>query len=180
MIEIWLLTTGSVVGLILTSTLFIYVLAVLLTRVNGLRTFSKMSSFDFAITVAVGTVVASTALAPTPSLLEGGVALATLFGLQRLMSWLRVRTGASDVVDNQPLLLMVGPDFLYENLKAARVTRADILAKLREANVLDFDEVRAVVLETTGDISVLHGDPDEKKLNPALLEGVMGGEKVER
>ena len=33
-----------------------------------------------------------------------------------------------------------------------------MIAKLREANVLDISEVRAVVLETTGDISVLHGE----------------------
>ena len=33
---------------------------------------------------------------------------------------------------------------------------------------MSFDEVRAVVLETTGDISVMHGP----NLDPAILEGV--------
>jgi hypothetical protein len=35
--------------------------------------------------------------------------------------------------------------------------------------VLSFDEVRAVVLETTGDVSVLHGD----HLDDALLNDVI-------
>lgn len=35
---------------------------------------------------------------------------------------------------------------------------------------MDFSEVRAVVLETTGDISVLHGD----HLSERLLKGVRG------
>jgi len=32
-----------------------------------------------------------------------------------------------------------------------------VRAKLREANVFNYHEVEAVVLETTGDVSVLHG-----------------------
>ena len=46
--------------------------------------------------------------------------------------------------------------------------QGDLIAKLRESNVLDFAEVRAAVLETTGDISVLHGDACDE----ALLRGV--------
>lgn len=45
---------------------------------------------------------------------------------------------------------------INEHLKATKVTPDDIRAKLREANVTDLNQVRAVVLETTGDISVLH------------------------
>ena len=60
------------------------------------------------------------------------------------------------------------------------MTEDDIYGKLREANVLDFDQVQAVVLESTGDISVLHGDPRDKRLNPALLQGVKNRERFEK
>lgn len=56
----------------------------------------------------------------------------------------------------------------HEALAATRVAEDDLIAKLREANVLDFSQVRAVVLERTGDISVLHGC----SLQVQLLEGV--------
>nr|WP_243405031.1 DUF421 domain-containing protein [Pelagivirga sediminicola] len=39
---------------------------------------------------------------------------------------------------------------------------------MREANALDLSPVRAVVLETTGSISVLHGD----HVDEALFKGV--------
>jgi len=45
-------------------------------------------------------------------------------------------------------------------LAETRVARSDLIAKLREANALDWSKVHAVVLETTGDVSVLHGDDD--------------------
>ena len=53
-------------------------------------------------------------------------------------------------------------------LRKTRVAKDDLIAKLREANVLAMNRVRAVVLETTGDVSVLHGN----ELDDALLTGV--------
>ena len=55
---------------------------------------------------------------------------------------------------------MDGPNILYENLKKTKMTENDLLSKLRESNVLNFNQVKAVVFEPSGDISVLHGDVD--------------------
>ncbi len=175
----WLNTSASSVLWILLSTVGIYFAIILFTRLNGLRTFSKMSSFDFAITVATGSVIASTVVSPTPSLLEGAAALIALLACQRFVSWLRSNTSVS-VTDNEPVLLMAGGTFFRDTLLATRVTEDDIYGKLREANVLDFDQVQAVVLESTGDISVLHGDLKDKRLNPALLQGVKNKERFEK
>lgn len=68
---------------------------------------------------------------------------------------------------------MKGGEILEENLKHARIDKGQLIAKLREANVLDFDEVLAVVLESTGAISVLHKSASSSAtLNEKLLEGV--------
>ena len=63
---------------------------------------------------------------------------------------------------------------LHDNLETTKVTASDVRAKLREANVTDWSQVRAVVLETTGDVSVLHGET----LDPTLLEGVAGADEL--
>lgn len=172
----WIVTSGQAVLMMLVSTAGIYASMVLLTRLSGLRSFSKLSGFDFAVTVSIGSVLASAILAEDPPLLQAGAALAALYGTQMLVATLRERSRwVSAAVDNEPLLLMDGPDVLTENLRKAKVTMGDLRAKLREANVLDLREVRAVVLETTGDVSVLHGPPDGRKLDAELLEGVAGG-----
>ncbi|HEX2029269.1 MAG TPA: YetF domain-containing protein [Nitriliruptorales bacterium] len=155
------------VWLIAVSTVGIYVAVIVYTRLAGLRSFSKMSSFDFAMTIAVGSIMASVAVS-SPSLLEGLVGLGTLFVVQVGVAALRRWTLAARLVDNRPLLLMQGRDMLYDNLRAARITEDDVRSKLREANVLRDEDIRAVVLETTGDISVLHGP----ELEPGLLDGV--------
>lgn len=67
---------------------------------------------------------------------------------------------------------MDGSEILDENLKYARIEKTQLIGKLREANVIDYNQVRAVVLESTGDISVLHSSDDSIELNNDLLEGV--------
>lgn len=175
----WFTASPESLLAIVLSTMGLYVVLIALIRVVGLRSFSKMSSFDFAMTVAVGSVLASTIVAPTPALPQAAVALASLFGVQYVIAAVRKHTEwAEHVVDNEPLVLMAGDCILHDNLRRARVTENDLWAKLREANVLDPQEVRAVVLETTGDISVLHGQPDRVDLHPCLLRGVRDADRV--
>ncbi|MFN2555306.1 MAG: DUF421 domain-containing protein [Nitriliruptorales bacterium] len=150
-------TTWATLLLAVLSTLGIFISTVVYTRITGLRSFSKMSSFDFAITVAIGSLIASVGLTSS-SLLTGVVALGTLFAVQAGIALLRRVAQFSKVVDNEPLLLMAGERMLSDNLRRARLTEDDVRAKLREANVLNYDELRAVVLETTGDVSVIHGE----------------------
>ena len=144
---------------------------VLLTRVNGLRSFSKMSGFDFAITVAIGSVLASTVMASTPRDFWSNIGvLVAFFLVQRGVAEVRARNDRIETaIDNDPLLLMRNGAFLEDNLLKAQVSKADVIGKLREANALRLSEVRAVVLEATGDISVLHGEVD---IDDAILEGV--------
>lgn len=173
----WLLIPWGTMGVVLASTVAVFVAVLVATRITGLRSFSKMSSFDFAMTVAVGSVMASTALSPSTPVAAGVVTLVGLYGFQWLIA--RLRRGPvrmSRLIDNTPTVLMVGQQMLEDHLRATRVTRGDVRAKLREANVLSYDQVHAVVLETTGDISVLHG---EGPLDPDLLRDVRGGELLD-
>lgn len=175
----WLTTTGESVLMVLISTLGIYLALVLFTRIAGLRSFSKMSSVDFAVTVAVGSLLASTILMSDPPLIRSLVALAALFLLQYLFSLMRMRSERlKGVVDNMPILVMAGPEILYENLRRTRMTEDDLFSKLRKANVCRLEQVRAVIVETTGDVSVLHDDPDGPPLDVEILRGVRGSERL--
>ncbi|MTB51922.1 YetF domain-containing protein [Lewinella sp. W8] len=170
--ENWLYTSLPVLTKTLASSVVILTLMIIVVRIFGLRTFAKMSSIDFASTIAIGTILASVVMNGDQSLLKGAVAMVAVIGFQQLFSRLkRFSDRFESAVENQPLLLMEGPDILYDNLAAGNVTEADLMAKLREANVIAFTEVKAVVLETTGDISVLHGD-GQTEVDARLLDNV--------
>lgn len=161
----------SLLAIVITA-IGIYLAVIIFTRLAGKRSFSKMSSFDFAMTVAVGSVIATTILSSSVSLWDGIVGLAAIYILQISIAILRRFSIIKRAVDNSPLLLMDGKNILDKNLKKARVSEGDLRSKLREANVLKLEQVRAVVFETTGDISVLHTDDSETEVESWLLKDV--------
>lgn len=157
----------------------VYAAVLAYTQLAGLRSYAKMSSYDFAMTVAIGSIIASSVLTESPSLVQAVVALGMIFGLQYLVGRLRRQLPwFKSMVDNQPVLLMKGDTFLRDAMRQERVTEDDLWAKLRQAGVLDLSQVQAVVLETTGDVSVLTGTPGEESLEPRLLTGVRGVEEA--
>lgn len=154
-----------------TTALGVYAVLILFTRLNGLRSFSTMSAFDFAMTVAVGTVAASTILNPRPSLVEGAAALAMLFVLQRSVAYLRRWHPLKDVLDNRPLLLVHQGKIRADNLRRCHMVPHDLYAKVRSAGLLRLEDVEAAVMETTGNVSVIPRRAGVQA-DPRLIEDV--------
>ncbi|CAZ97701.1 DUF421 domain-containing protein [Zobellia galactanivorans] len=153
------------------SAVGIYAAVIIMTRICGKRSFSKMSSFDFAMTVAVGSIIATTILSKSVSLADGVVGIVAVYLLQMGAAFARRNDMVKKMMDNTPLLLMDGAIILEENLRKGRVAKSDLRAKLREANITELSEVKAVVFETTGDISVLHKE-HRRPIEDFLLEDV--------
>jgi uncharacterized membrane protein YcaP (DUF421 family) len=167
-------SSWSVLAAITISTVVVYAAVIVLTRLSGVRSLAKMSSFDFAATVAVGSTVAATALGQSP-LVNGLLVLALLTGLQWTVATLRRRDLLHGLVDNAPILLVADARVLDDNLRHARVSREELYAKLRMSGVHRLDQVRAVVMETTGDMSILRrGEPFDDE----LLAGIRGTEAL--
>ncbi|MEM7490619.1 MAG: YetF domain-containing protein [Pseudomonadota bacterium] len=130
-------------------------------RLAGLRSFAKMSAHDFAVTVATGSVVAATVLDRDVPWWMGAVALAALLAVQSGIGALRARIPlAQRWTDNEPLVLLRDGAVRDDALRAARLTRDDLRQKLRMAGLARMDDAALVVLETTGDVSVLREAPE--------------------
>lgn len=144
---------------ILLSGILVYIALIAFIKMVGLRALSKMSAHDFAVTIAIGSILGATISQENPSLIQGVLSIFVLLLLQYAVSQFRKNTDQS-FFENKPLLILKDGVILEENLDKARITKADLAAKLREANVLRLQDARAVIFESTGDISVLHGDKD--------------------
>tara|TARA_R110002167_G_scaffold3457_11_gene16896 strand:- start:2062 stop:2589 length:528 start_codon:yes stop_codon:yes gene_type:complete len=154
------------------AAVFIYLYIMFVTRVTGKRTFAKMTSFDFAVTIAMGSILADAVNKPVSNLMPAIVSLALLAGLQAIFAKILSSSDtAQKVITNTPILLMKNGVILRENLNKALVSQADLMGKLREANVLQLSQVKAVIFETTGDISVLHSE-DQIDIDAIIMEDV--------
>ncbi|RED45140.1 uncharacterized protein DUF421 [Winogradskyella eximia] len=161
-------STDGLLAIILTA-IGIYMALVILTRISGKRSFSKMSSFDFAMTVSIGSILATVIVSKSVSLQYGIIGLVLIYSLQMVVAAARHYKPIRNLVDNKPTLLMQNGKLIKDNLKKCKVTESDVKAKLREANVIQLSEVKAVVFESTGDISVLHG-ADDKAIDDWIMD----------
>lgn len=150
-----------------------YTALVLLLRISGKRTLSKMNAFDLVVTVALGSTLATILLSQDVALLDGIAALITLIALQYLLAWLSVRSvTVSRLIKAEPALLFYQGSFLQERMKKERVTREEVLSAIRAQGIASLQSVLAVVLETDGSFTVLEGEMGGKE--ESALQGVSG------
>ncbi len=173
----WINFSWSVLLMLLLSAIGIFVALMIYTRIAGLRSFSKLSNFDFAITVSFGSVIANTLTTGSPIFLQAVLALGLLFAMQIIVASLRESySWVPGLIDNEPLLLMKGTDIIQKNMKKGKVTEKDVWAKLRQNGVTKRSQIKAVIMETTGDISVMQNSDPDFEVDSKLLEDVEGWE----
>ena len=150
-----------------------YAALVFMLRVSGKRTLSKMNAFDFIVTVALGSTLASVLLSKDVPLAEGLLALALLIVLQWIVAWLSVRSrGWRKLIKSEPRLLALRGELNEAALRSERISAEEVHAALRKAGIASLAEVEAVILETDGTVSVLGSDFDRHRAS--ALHGVRG------
>ena len=146
---------GSLAGIVVVGVLG-YAALVVFLRVSGSRTLSKMNSFDFVVTIALGSTFAAVLVNENITLVDGLVALALLVGLQFLVTWTSVRAlWVQHIITSRPILLLHQGTFIAASLRSARVTENDIRAAVRNSGEARLENVGAVILETDGSFSVI-------------------------
>ena len=137
-------------------TICAYVALVIMLRASGKRTLSKMNSFDFIITVALGSNLANVSLNKDVTLTDGILALFLLVGLQYVMTWLSVRAPFfKGLITSTPSLLYYKGKLYEDIMQRERVTIEEIKAKARERGFGSLKQVEAIILETTGIITII-------------------------
>ena len=59
----WIYSIKDPIWETIVGSFIMFVVIILVTRIIGLRTFAKFSAYDFAFTVAIGSIISSTFLA---------------------------------------------------------------------------------------------------------------------
>ena len=62
---------------------------------------------------------------------------------------------------------------LTDNLKHVRITEDELKAKLRQQDICNYQQIKAVVLESSGDISVIQNPDAKVSFDPNMLDGVV-------
>lgn len=149
---------------------FAYAGLVLLLRVSGTRTLSQLNAFDFIVTVALGSTLATVILNKDVALFDGLLAFGILILLQWAISALSVRfKNIRTIIKSEPFLLLYKGKLLRKALKDHQITEDEVLQIVRAKGMDDINSVDAIVLETNGQFSVIPKLKDDKE---TVLENV--------
>lgn len=154
-------------------TVLAYIALIFLLRISGKRTLSKMSAFDLIVTVALGSTLATVLLNKSVALADGVLAFALLIGLQYLISYFSVRSKRIlNLVKATPALIVYNGEMLSKAMLKERINEVEIYAVLRENGISSIKDVKAVVLETDGSLTVINTSDGSK---PETLRTVSTG-----
>lgn len=172
--ELLFITAPQALAVVI-STVLMYLTSVFLMRVLGQRAVTGLSTFDVAAVVVLGAITGRATMGHTPTLAGGIIALVTLFSLQAVMGMFRLTKRGDALINNHPVVLMSGKEILMDNLHHNHLTEAELWTALRTAGVRNDDEIAAVILEPTGQFSVMRrGFLIDRK----ILVGVRDADKI--
>ena len=163
----WTSSTGDL-AVVALKVVVIYSVALVALRIGERRTLAQWTIIDFAAAVAVGAIIGRTAVAEDQPVAAGAVALIVLVLVHRLASLLRFSDVLNRVTDHRIRVLVVDGRVRTLQLRMCGLTDNDLAAELRQRDVFDLSEVRYVLYETKGGLTVVpwaaappHGLVDE-------------------
>lgn len=151
----WFGAPWATVGWVAATTTAMYATVVASVRLAGRRTLARLSAFDIVVTVALGSIVATTAVQQSASYVQGATAVATLLVLQTLVAALRQKFEVvRRFLDFRPeIVLRDGTFDLSASPLGPQLTETELRSRLRQAGVFESEGLRIVIVEPTGEIS---------------------------
>ncbi|MEH3053058.1 MAG: DUF421 domain-containing protein [Patulibacter minatonensis] len=134
----------------------IFLVIWVITRVAGRRELATMQPFDVILLVVVGDMVQQGVTQGDTSVTGAMLVIFTFTLLTVLFSYVSFRVPRlRPLMEGEPLLLVEDGRVLERNLRRERITREELAAEARQAQIADLADVRFAVLETSGQISFI-------------------------
>lgn len=144
---------------ILVSATIGYLILIFYIRLAGKRSTAKMNNFDWIVTVAVGSILASMAVLKDVTVSDGALAMALLLGFQYLLTMATSRWAwARKLFLALPAVLYAHGKFHSREMRKQRISESEILSAIRESGIGSLKEVRVVTLESDAELSVVKAD----------------------
>ena len=146
---------ASGLGWVAVKAVLLFAVAVVGLRLGERRTLAQLSAFDFAVAVAVGSIIGRGATASDTSFASSAVALVTFLVAHRVVAILRRHSRIVRLIDHPPRVLVAGGELQAAELARAGLTAADVYALLREKGVGDLGQVGYLLYEARGAVTLV-------------------------
>lgn len=156
----WISGHWPELGIVAAKAAAMYLTALVGLRLGERRTLAQWSIIDFVTAVGIGAIVGRTAVASTQSFVTGAAALLTLIVAHRLASVVRFNAVLGALVEHRVRVLVEHGQLDRGQLRCCGLTENDVYAQLRQRGILHLRDLRHVLYESTGGLTIVREDAD--------------------
>lgn len=136
-------------------TILLYLVLIAIIRLMGKRQVGEMEPAEFVVTMLVANLASIPMQDTGIPLFSGLIPILTVLGVELVLSWLTLRSVLlRRLFCGKPVLLIENGRVMQNNLRRTRITLDELLAHLREKDILNPDAVQYAILETNGSVTV--------------------------
>jgi uncharacterized membrane protein YcaP (DUF421 family) len=168
----WLAGDWPHLGAVAAKAALMYLAALVGLRLTYRRTLAQWTAIDFAAAVAIGAIVGRTAIAGGQSLLFGVVALLTILIAHWLISVGRYSAVIAKLTDHRVRVLVEHGRVRDRQLRICGITRSDLFAQLRQQGAYRLEDLRYVLYETKGALTIVPEDGSDTARQDLLAAGL--------
>ncbi|WP_326514767.1 DUF421 domain-containing protein [Clostridium intestinale] len=157
---------GNVFIITIAKCVFVYFIALFLSRMVGTKIISKMNFLDLVMGVSMGSMIANAVIDKDSPIISEITALVSFSILTIVASYITLKSfKIRRFLYSEPIVLIKDGTILDKNMKKLRVTIGELMMKLREKSVFNLSDIDFAIMESDGKISVLLKG-DKKPLTP--------------
>ena len=143
------------IGHVTLATVIAFITLFFFLRISGKRALAKLNAFDFVVTVALGSTLSYMMLAMVP-LVEGTIVLVLILILQYFFAWTaRTSKKMEKFINAVPSLVYYDGEYMEKTMTREAITKGEIMATIRNSGIDQIEDVKAVVMELNGQITVV-------------------------
>ncbi len=135
---------------------FVYLFLLFMLRVMGKRELAQLSPFELTLIMLIPEIASQSLIREDYSMTNAVIGLSTLFTLVVLTSTITyVFPKVQNILEGEATILVKNGKLITKALDQERVTVDDIMSQIREVGIEKFSNVKWVILEADGKISVI-------------------------
>lgn len=141
---------------VLIRSIILYISLLISLRVMGKGEIAEMNSFDLVITFLLAEVASIPMENNNIPILYGIASITALTFMQTFISYFALKNKKMrNLLSGKPSILINKGKIDYEQLKKERISIYEILEQLRIQGYFNLKDVQYVILETSGDLSIV-------------------------
>ena len=136
-----------------------YFVLLIMLRVGGRRTGKRMTPFEILLIFLLGGQMTQSILADDRSFTNAFTGVSTVVLCHTLVAWIKTKSDRfARVVDGTPLIIYANGEWETECMDMVRIVKEDVMQHAREEGLTREDQIRYVIVERNGALSIIKKD----------------------